>query len=158
MYQQFFSIILFYWKTNWKLNNYVTKIIIYIIWLNHNFIQYFAIRYCPTMWWESYNLNNKGHFFPAGSSVVWIKRSKILYRSGVFVEHRCCGAASLGSSPQCWHKSRLHNKKFKARLTHISWELFYPSMAYVAFVTMIFPWTTYQLAFRELWYVICGGL
>ena len=28
----------------------------------------------------------------------------------------------------------------------------------MAFVTMIFPWTTYRLPTRELYYVMCGGL
>ena len=37
-------------------------------------------------------------------------------------------------------------------------ELFFPSGACVAFVTMIFPWTTYRFPTRELQYVMCGGL
>ena len=43
-------------------------------------------------------------------------------------------------------------------LMHISRELFYHSGACVAFVTLIFSWTTYWLATREILYVICGLL
>ena len=48
------------------------------------------------------------------------------------------------------HEACLPNYKFKTVLRRISRELFYPSGACVAFVTMIFSWTTYRLATGKL--------
>ena len=62
-----------------------------------------------------------------------------------------------------WINLEVNNSKFKARLRRISRKLWYPSGAFVAFVTMIFPWTITDLPLENYsirykwWFVGIGG-
>ena len=60
-------------------------------------------------------------------------------------------------------RSQCQNEMFilVAKMFIFTVELWYPTaniIMHVAFVTMIFPQTTYRFASRELYRVICGGL